>query len=54
MKHLKVKVLKVLQQELIHPSLSCMCPYHLGWKFDSNDDTIIFLEALSRRINSIL
>jgi hypothetical protein len=47
-------VIKVLQQELTHPSLGCMPPYCLGWKFDSNDDTVIVLEVTSRRIIFIL
>jgi len=53
-KHLQVKVLKVLQQELIRPSLGCMPPYYLGWKFNYDDDIVIVLEVTSRRINSIL
>jgi hypothetical protein len=41
-KHLQTKVLKALQQKLTRPSPSYMPLYHPRWKFDSNDDTVIF------------
>jgi hypothetical protein len=53
-KHLQVKVLKVLQQKLIHPSLGCMPPYRLGQKFDFDDDTVIVSKTLLKKINFVL
>jgi hypothetical protein len=34
----------------MHPSLGCMLPYHLGQKFDYDDDIIIVLDATSKKI----
>jgi hypothetical protein len=53
-KHLQVKVLKVLQQELTCPTLGCMPPYRHGQKIDYDDNIVILSEVASRRINSIL
>ncbi len=53
-KHLQVKVLKMLQQELIRPSLGCMPPYCLGQKFDFDDNTVIVSKTLLRKINFVL
>jgi hypothetical protein len=49
-----MKVLKLLQQELIHPSLGCMPLYCLGRKLNSNDDIVIVSEVMSRKINFVL
>ncbi len=54
MKHLQAKVLKTLQQELTYPSPSCMPPYYLGRKFDSDDDIAIISKTTLRRINFVL
>jgi hypothetical protein len=39
---------------MIRPSPSCVPPYCLGWKFNSDDDIFIVLEITSRRINFVL
>jgi hypothetical protein len=52
-KHLQMKVLKTLHQELIHPSLGCMPPYHPRQYFDFDDHTIIVLETMSKKINYV-
>jgi hypothetical protein len=52
-KHLEVKMLKAFQQELTRPSPSCVPPYHLGWKINYDDNIVIILEAMSRRINFV-
>jgi hypothetical protein len=53
-KHLQAISLKALHQELICPSLGCMAPYHPGRKFNFDDDMIIVLPTMSKRINFIL
>jgi hypothetical protein len=48
------KSVKLLQQELIHPSLGCMPFNHSRWKFNFDDYIIIVSKAASRKINFVL